>query len=309
MKLFNYFIFIALLICLIKSNFLLSQEQIYEENNSWIQLTDSLVKKLQYDQNAFLDTFPELSYQLEHHHQDPSWINFWGTSVNGEEEHPIVDFDLLAFIMKLAGIKSVDKHRCYFHAGVLHTYGYLLSNLQTIHGYKRDRWIRKTIEEGLELPTGVWGPYPENGNFLAHVTFLGANIAFRNENWKDRIKNFDMISPQFQAFDFTQFSMIHIQESVVIDDENTKFEVVFKTDLIPFKRKLCNTDDTYLLVYSIKDSRDSHSKLITLFPVQDETVINLLTQDQGSVEDIRPKYNAYVSDIPAGFQKGFRSIN
>lgn len=166
----------------------------------------------------------------------------------------------------------------------------------------------KTVEEGMGLPQRTWGPYPEQGCFLANITYIAANIAFKDNKWMNKVKNFDLVSSDLCNLDFTQFSRIRVTETADCDDENNSFHLTINTDLIPFTQPPSQGNQTHLLVYSIHNSRDDNSKLITTFPVDEQTVKKLLSQAQGHVDDIFLKYNLHIIGVN-GKLCGTRSIN
>jgi hypothetical protein len=55
-------------------------------------------------------------------------------------------------------------------AGMMHTYGYLFSQLKTAYGLKGKRWIESRVDERLGLPAGTFGPVPPEGEFASNVT-------------------------------------------------------------------------------------------------------------------------------------------
>lgn len=112
-----------------------------KQNTYWLQLTDILLSKIPKNQNVFEEVLPDLSAELRLLREDPIWLELWGTSLNYEKNvnNHIVDSELLLSIGELAGWK--EKETLFFHAGLLHTYGYLFSKLSTPYGYKRERWI------------------------------------------------------------------------------------------------------------------------------------------------------------------------
>ena len=294
------------------------KEPIREQPNSyWLQVTDQLSTAAEDQQNVFEKTLPVLTKELKEFQREPRWLEFWGLSRNynsPNDKTPIVNPKLLLAIDELMGgkalegvlkVRSDDLCADFFHAGILHTYGYLFSNLRTGFGFKRERWILKTVEKGLGLPEGVWGPYPKSGNFLANTTYFAARIAFRHGNWIDRIENLDLVSPDLQTLDYSEFSGTRVEETVCFDD----FSVTLYTDLIPFKYVSEQSDNTHLLIYSIRDSRESYPQLITLFPVGIETILQLILQDQGPVQDIKFRYNLNVPGTKEGNYIGIRFIN
>ena len=55
-------------------------------------------------------------------------------------------------------------------AGLMHTYGYLFSQLQTAYGLKGKRWIESRLDERLGLPAGTFSPLAAEGEFAANLT-------------------------------------------------------------------------------------------------------------------------------------------
>ena len=55
-------------------------------------------------------------------------------------------------------------------AGLMHTYGYLFSQLQTAFGLKGKRWVESRVDERLGLPAGLFSPFTPRGEFLTNLT-------------------------------------------------------------------------------------------------------------------------------------------
>lgn len=276
-----------------------------DQNEYWTQSTRQLLEQIDTDPKTFEHLFPKLATELRQLRDHSSWLDFWGTSFNYDEnvQAPIVDARIVNSLAQLTGKETLATS--VFHAGILHTYGYLFSLCETPYGYKRKRWISNTVETGLGLPPRVWGPYPDKGNFLANITFVAVSLAFKeNIDWALKVKNLDMVSPALRGLDFSHFPRKRIQETISIQDST----FILKTDLIPFKHPLVHDNDAYLLIYSIKDEREEHPKLITVFPIQDQEACKLVLQEQGVVKDIRFKYNLYVPGMKKGLYTGTRSI-
>jgi hypothetical protein len=197
-------------------------------------------------------------------------------------------------------VQSTNSH--VYHAGLLHTYGYLFSQLKTSFGYKRDRWISKNVACALGLPGNIWGPYPYNSHFFINVSFLAASIAFRTEEWMP--KDLKGVALPLQAFDFLRLPSTRIQETICFPNG---FDLFLRTDLIKFEIP-SESGETFLLIYSIRDSRDKQSFLITLFPVSTETAQKLLSQEISEVENIKIQYNAYFQEASSAVYQGIREI-
>ncbi|MHB0997568.1 MAG: hypothetical protein ACYC2I_14490, partial [Elusimicrobiales bacterium] len=124
---------------------------------------------------------PGILRQLEADRSVPGLLRLWGRSINydelakGQIVHPAI-LDLLAG--RLGAPRPSGR---IVHAGFEHTYGYLFSLLPTKFGFKRARWVRPDIEDGLGLPRGAAGPAPARGTLLANVTCLAGGIALRDD--------------------------------------------------------------------------------------------------------------------------------
>ncbi|MBM82205.1 MAG: hypothetical protein CMJ78_16685 [Planctomycetaceae bacterium] len=75
----------------------------------------------------------------------------------------------MATIGEVAGIPC---HGDVIHAGLQHTYGYLLSTIETPFGFKRDRWVDDTISASLGLRSSALRPWTKQ-SLLMNVTCLG----------------------------------------------------------------------------------------------------------------------------------------
>ncbi|TBR20593.1 hypothetical protein EPO15_12715, partial [bacterium] len=73
----------------------------------------------------------------------------------------------------LAGLgipPTVSSGVAHVPAGVMHTYGYLFSQLKTAYGLKGRRWTQSRLDERLGLAPGMFSPRPPRGEFTANVT-------------------------------------------------------------------------------------------------------------------------------------------
>jgi len=142
---------------------------------------------------AFQSLLPDLARQIRQDADSP-WLKTWGLSLNFDEYESarIVDPKLLNVIGRIAQ-HPIREGQAY-HAGLMHTYGYLLSNLKTRFGYKRKRWLDGNIEQSLKLKPGVLSASPEQGTLLQNISYLMSQIAFTPDqqpaaSGKDRSKD------------------------------------------------------------------------------------------------------------------------
>jgi hypothetical protein len=172
-------------------------------------------------------------------------------------------------IGQLAG---VDMTGDAVHAGLMHTYGYLLSNLETPFGFKRERYTSGSIATGLALePRDLLSPWPSEGTLLSNLSAIAGDIAAsRSDFARDR---------------FVEHAPAH--------------ELTLQTDLVAFP----NADEikgTHLLVYSLQHGT-APQQLITAFPVEPWARGKLLKRAKKAADrsdlPIRLRYNARLPDI------------
>ena len=92
----------------------------------------------------------------------------WGLSTVIDEniDAPVIprgDFE------RLHGLAALDADWPIGNAGLLHSYGYLLSTVQTPYGLKRDRWLDGALARTLGLPADGFLP-TGRGTLLARLT-------------------------------------------------------------------------------------------------------------------------------------------
>lgn len=234
------------------------------------------------------------------HH--PALLAVWGKSRNVDDNvgATIVPPAIVEAIGSLAGVPMRGVN---VHAGLLHTYGYLFSSLQTPYGLKRDRWISKTLEQGFGLNTELLSDHPGSGTLLANVTWFFGQIAFRDR--PAALRRIEaaapIVAPELVRHDFRSYDVLRIVEQAE-PAASLKRPVTFVTDLIPYPNApaAAGTENT-LLVYSVQIGAKSPRKLITGFPVRTEMVRTLLDAVPArSRTQVGPRYNAYVPGLPAG---------
>ncbi len=97
---------------------------------------------------ALPDFFQSLRADLSR----PEVLQLWGASTtvdNGSHQVP------LAFLRLIADHRGVPADPTNCHAGLVHTYGYLLSPAETTYGRKRHRWSSQEAAHALGIP-GSW---------------------------------------------------------------------------------------------------------------------------------------------------------
>src|SRR5262245_13206806 len=83
---------------------------------------------------------PEVLRQIVADARHPGLFSHWGRSANFDEnaQSVIVDPAIVRAVGETAGVPARGR---FVHAGLLHTYGYLFSLIETPYGAKRDRWV------------------------------------------------------------------------------------------------------------------------------------------------------------------------
>lgn len=249
---------------------------------------------------------PGLLRQLEADRSNPALLKLWGESINYDElaKGEIVDPAVLSFISGRLG--APGPRGKIMHAGAEHTYGYLFSLLPTKFGYKRARWVRPDIEDGLGLPRGSAGPDTPEGTLLANITCLAGGIALKDDHAAYALleRAASSCSAAVKKYAFSGIKRLRLTEEVKLAGGR---KVALRTDLVPFTSAAGG--NTHLLVYSVHDSAAGQASLITAFPVAQSFVDNVAAAGGlGKDKPVQTRYNAYVEGLTGAVKsKGDRS--
>ncbi|MBK8978647.1 MAG: hypothetical protein IPM29_22345 [Planctomycetes bacterium] len=242
---------------------------------------------------------PTLHAQLAALRDQPATLAAWGLSRNRDENvgAAIVEPRLLAAIGRVAGVE-LPGDVC--HAGLLHTYGYLLSRLPTPYGLKRERWTEPRIERGLALRRPVLRPEPHAGTLLTNATWLLGHIAWVRRSSALRALRAlrDTVAPELAGYAFDRLRVARIRETVRLAGTAT---VHLHTDLVALDARRDVVRPRYaLLVHWIDDSRAGRPLLQTAFPVTRRVADALLDGSRaGRDPALRTRYNTYVVGFDA----------
>ncbi len=252
-----------------------------------------------------LANFPEIFAQLKRLSKQPELLDLWSNSLNVDEnaKQTIVDPKILQTIGKV--VKCAMNGPAY-HSGLLHTYGYLFSVIETPYGMKRDRWTQPKIENGLKLPKGSLSPYPDESSLLANATWFFGNISLTdNKKAVSILDRAEGVSASLKKFSFESLVVKRITESFSLE----KNRVQMRTDLVRFlPRRKDQKQFQYLLIYSTKSN--GQSKLLTAFSITQRSFDELISETAadpisgeiskqfGSKKPITVHYNAAI----AGYQ-------
>jgi hypothetical protein len=225
-----------------------------------------------------------LAQSLDADARDPALQEAWGLSLNFDSgaRAEIVQLPVLEELARRLGVRLVtEKGITRQHAGLIHTYGYLLSNLRTPFGYKRARWVAGTIDRGLSLPENTVGPaILGSSTLLSRTTYLFMKVALHQDpgawkGWQSRLSA--RATPELRSFSLPP---IQRRKEAFQLKSGEKIELV--TDLVPLPR---DPQGGKLLVYSVH--RAGRVELITGFPVDSK-----FQERPGN--PVRPRYNAWV---------------
>ncbi|MBC7385173.1 MAG: hypothetical protein H7301_03295 [Cryobacterium sp.] len=250
----------------------------------------------------------------------------WGRSINFDEgaKAIIVPAPVLDLVLETAGLPPrgaglsfPDSDRI-AHAGFEHTYGYLLSNLVTPYGYKRQRWVRPDIERGFGLPDGTIAPLPKDGGLFANISVLAGSIAFRGTGTSDS-QAFEILqlaegaSPAVRHYDYSALHGRRLTETLTLAGAVPR-TVEIRTDFVPFPKASgeATGGNSELLIYSLLDSAEKYPTLISAFPIAPGFSDGATaSKDLGENLPIKTRYNAYVSGVTDSSVKltGKRSVS
>lgn len=246
----------------------------------------------------FRRIFPEIAEQIESD-QDSNGLDYWGRSSNFDEYESarIVDPKILSAIGRLANYPIRNKKE--YHAGLLHTYGYLFSRLKTRFGYKRQRWTEKTIERGLNLKASTLSPIPESGTLLQNTTYVLSRISLQQFDPAQLLERNQ--TPSISEKAVRQLSVQRILEHATLD---SGLKTVLISDLVKCKKPTANYSD--LLIYSHHVA--GAQKLITCFPISRNVKSELLKTAKENSTPIFLRFNAVVAGFPAEGCTGTREV-
>ncbi|MBC7712545.1 MAG: hypothetical protein H7177_04375 [Rhizobacter sp.] len=215
--------------------------------------------------------------------KDPVLTMFWGKSTNFDSgaKKEIVDQQIIKELQALFNIKNDNK---IVHAGIMHTYGYLFSTIDTPYGYKRKRWIAPTLNKGFGLAGNSLSPDTIEGGLLSNVTYFTGTIVLKDKTQIGLLKN---VSNELFTYDYSKLEVDRLEES-------TK-DYTIVTSLVKLPNKVENDDNTHLLIYSIEDKRIQKEFLITAFPINTEAYKKIVAPEMlGPNQKINLRYNAYL---------------
>lgn len=186
--------------------------------------------------------------------------------------------------MKGLGIRrAVTRGVAHAPAGLMHTYGYLFSQLPTAYGLKGKRWIESRLDERLGLPAGTFGPLAPEGEFSANLTSALLQLT------GDPVR-----IPQAARFKPAARAIGRVEQRVTWkapNGETVEASVLtWLAPLAPLKDR--ESGDEFLLIYAMR--RDGRTRFTTAFPVGRDFADGIMATKPDAEPVFKPRFNLYV---------------
>lgn len=238
---------------------------------------------------VFRAELPELSQQMTRD-RNCAALRRWAESLNYDDNAKarITDRKILNVIGRQ--VHHPIQRGLAYHAGLMHTYGYMLSQLQTPYGMKHERWTSGELEKGLGLPVGALLDLDGQSSLLQNVTFLFCTLTgIALDCSQDACVHSVLLDHDFTALPKPTIML----ESVDIQG-GERFELT--THICHF---LAPAENIALLIYSIRQNNQP-AKLVTGFPIGQDSMDALLAEENmGFARSLRLRYNATIDGFPA----------
>ena len=235
---------------------------------------------------------PKIYSQIESDKTDSVLVDLWGESYNFDSgaNKTILDKSIIESLQNEFNIKNDN---VVVHAGIMHTYGYLFSTLNTPYGYKRKRWLLATMDNALKLQKATISPHPEDGTLLSNMTYVAGKLSFDEEKNLGQLEKLKNVSQELRNYNFNSIKKLTLKEDINFP---TNLPYTIKSTFIKFLSKAASEENDYLLIYSIKNRETKIEKIITAFPIKKDAYLkmidpNLLGQDRPVII----KNNAYMA--------------
>jgi hypothetical protein len=267
------------------------------EDVFWNAIAMESVKSNMNILDVLADNDPALVEQIYTDSKDPLLPQFWGQSYNFDSnaKKTIVDEKIIKDLQQLFGIQNDNQK---VHAGIIHTYGYLFSTIETPYGYKRKRWIEPTLNTGFTLTSQALSPFTIEGGMLSNITFFAGKLVFKSNERQTQLAALKNVANEVFTYDYSKLTKFRLEE------ETEKYVLVTTFVEIPTK----NDENYYLLIYSTVNKQTREEKLITAFPVNRETFQKTTAPSElGDNKKITLRYNAYLGSQEQSF-KGRRRL-
>jgi 2'-5' RNA ligase len=183
-------------------------------------------------------------------------------------------------------------------AGIMHTYGYLFSQVKTAYGFKGKRWIESRVDERVGLPAGAFGPLAAHGEFTSNVTAALMTLIGHPVTLPEAMKDV----PRAHALGRLD------QDVTWKKADGKKVRMTVSTHLVALRPLAgLETKDSYLLIYEVAE-KGSH-RLVTAFPIEEGFAASIIAGKASETPEFKPRFNLYidpawvvVSQRSAGFK-------
>lgn len=231
-------------------------------------------------EEALKKYYPPLWNQISQDKKDPYVFLFWGNSKTTENNKPIVNEEIRT---DLFSIFQQNYAESYANAGLMHTYGYLFSTLETPYGYKRERWLINELNQLLKLEHNQLSVKTDRGTLLANVTYFAGKLAFEETQDLELIKN---VADEIKSIDYSKLMKLTIIE------ENKNFK--FKTVIINLGAD--TSKNSHLLIYSYYDKQLGKDQLITMYPISNESFNSYRILKPELNTDFKMRHNLFLDE-------------
>lgn len=252
---------------------------------------------------------PWIEWQIHQVSAVPGLLELWGKSLNFDEyaKTQILESPILRLIGELSGVPLRGR---IVHAGLMHTYGYLFSTINTPFGKKRDRWVEPDLDHGFRWKTPTLRDRPSAGTLLTNLTYFLGRIAFRNQPEIAKLEQYgESISPLVRKYPFETLAIQRVIERVAIPNGRRRgTEVEIRTDFVAFPQPPKDmAGATHLLIYSLVNGPRLGSQLITAFCVTTDFVTTATSPENfGEAVEVRARFNSYIEGITGNTVPGIR---
>ena len=196
-------------------------------------------------------------------------------------------------------------------AGIMHSYGYLFSLLQTPYGLKSKRWLESKLDESLGLAPGLLGPFPASGEFLSNLTWVLDRTTQKRSKARTcrAIKN---VSPDLCALEKRMAPLPRAQGYAETRVELKRGRKTEKLKIITYVIPLVNrtaSGETFLLAYEVAGQK---RLWVTAFPIMEDFANKVMAEKKEKTWDstYAPRFNlslkmdgAAVRSQKQGFKK------
>lgn len=224
------------------------------------------------------NNYPPLWNQISLDKKDPYVFLFWGNSKTSENNKLIINEAIRTDLFSLFQQNYIEE---YGNAGLIHTYGYLFSTIETPYGFKRERWLMKELNQLLKLEHNQLSLTTDRGTLLANITYFAGKIAFEETQDLELIKN---VADEVKTIEYDKLMKLTITE----EDKNYKF----KTVLISLGNN--QTKNSHLLIYSYYDKQLGKDQLITIYPISNESFNSYRILKSENEVEFKMRHNLYL---------------